>query len=31
MDFLWEAGESPALLSLYCIGFRSSTEIMTRL
>ena len=31
MDFLWKAGESPALLSLYYIGFRSSTEIMTRL
>ena len=31
INFLWKAGESPALLSLYYIGFRSSTEIMTRL
>ena len=31
MDFLWKAGESPVLLSLYYIGFRSSKEIMTRL
>ena len=28
---LWKARKMPALLSLYYIGFRSSTEIMTRL
>ena len=28
---LWKARKMPALLSLYCIGFRSSKEIMTRL
>ena len=28
---LWKARKMPVLLSLYYIGFRSSTEIMTRL